>query len=152
MQHGHPYRKMVLMLAVSFVIMYGVMFLNVAEANHIYLSATRTYMTLLMIAPMTLLMLGLMGGMYPNKARNAGIGIGAVAVFVLALAGLRTQTFVGDTQYMKAMIPHHSSAIMVSKAATFTDPEAAQLAKDIIAAQEREIAQMEAMLKRLDAK
>ncbi len=136
------------MLAVSFVVMYGVMFLNVAEASHIYLSTTRTYMTLLMITPMAILMLTIMGGMYPNKRRNAGIGLGAVVVFVLALTGLRTQTFVDDDAYMKAMIPHHSSAIMVSSANTFKDPELAQLAKDIIAAQEREIAQMKAMLLR----
>ena len=148
MQHEHPYRKMALMLAVSFVIMYGVMFLNVAEAAHIYFSATRTYMTLLMVAPMALLMLLVMSGMYPNKKRNALIGVGAVAVFVGALAGLRSQTFVSDDQYMKAMIPHHSSAIMVSRAGHFKDPELAQLARDIIAAQEREIARMEAMLRR----
>ncbi len=139
---------MAVMLAVSFVVMYGVMFLNVAEAAHIYISNTRTYMTLLMIAPMAILMLTLMGGMYPNKKRNAVIGLGAVVVFVLALTGLRTQTFVDDDSYMKAMIPHHSSAIMVSRANTFKDPELAKLAQDIIAAQEREIAQMKAMLLR----
>ncbi len=42
---------------------------------------------------------------------------------------LRTQTFVNDEQYMKVMIPHHSSAIMVSQAAELKDPELCKLAK-----------------------
>jgi uncharacterized protein (DUF305 family) len=63
---------------------------------------------------------------------------------------LRTQTPVGDEQYMKAMIPHHSSAIMTSENANIQDPELRKLADDIIDAQKREIAQMKAILDRLD--
>ncbi len=149
MNHDKSYNMMAVMLLVSFVIMYGVMFLNVAETSHIYLSLTRTYMTLLMVAPMALMMLLLMGKMYKNKKKNMVIALTAVVVFVAALAGLRTQTPVGDVQYMKAMIPHHSSAIMVSKNASLKDPEVKKLAEDIIIAQEKEIAQMKAILNRL---
>jgi uncharacterized protein (DUF305 family) len=143
------YNKMALMLLVSFIIMYGVMFLNVAETNHIYISLTRTYMTLLMVAPMAMLMLIMMGKMYANKKRNTVIAIGAVIVFVVALVGLRTQTPIGDVQYMKAMIPHHSSAIMVSNNANLKDPEVKKLAEDIIIAQEKEIALMKTILARM---
>lgn len=144
------YGKFMLMLAISFCIMYAVMFLNVDSADHIYLSLTRTYMSLLMVSPMALLMLAIMGKMYRNKRLNLLIGIASAAVFVLALAALRTQTPVSDIQYMRAMIPHHSSAILTSKHANIQDPEVKQLSQGIIESQEREIQQMQAILRRLD--
>lgn len=146
----NSYKKFAGMLAASFVIMYSVMFLNVDQFDHIMLSHTRTYMTILMIAPMALLKLLFMGKMYKNKRLNAAIAGGAVILFIGALTMLRNQTFIKDVQYMKAMIPHHSSAIMVSQQATFEDPETAKLAKDIIEAQKREIAQMKKMIYRLE--
>lgn len=146
----NPYFKFSLMLLLSFVQMYAVMFLNVAQWDHVMLSATRTYMTLLMIAPMAIVMLLFMWKMYNNKSLNILILIVSTIVFAATLGMLRTQTPIKDVQYMKAMIPHHSSAIMVSEAATFEDPETAQLAKDIIEAQKREIAQMKEMISRLE--
>lgn len=138
------------MMASSFVVMYAVMFLNVETTDHIYLSPTRTYMTLLMIAPMVLIMMGFMWGMYKNKLYNYLIIGSAVVVFVLCYVGLRQQVFVSDVQWMKAMIPHHSSAIMVSQKAHLQDPQAIKLAEEIIEAQEREIAEMKRMLYRLE--
>ncbi|HPF91349.1 MAG: DUF305 domain-containing protein [Flavobacteriales bacterium] len=149
MEHS-PYPKFFLMLAISFVIMYAVMFLNVADSGHIRLSLTRTYMALLMVAPMAWLMLVMMGHMYPDRARNRAIAIGAALVFVLALVGLRTQVPIGDAQYMKAMIPHHSSAILTSRNASINDPRVRDLADRIIEAQVREIAEMDSLLKQLD--
>lgn len=149
MNSNKSYLKFLGMLLISFVIMYGVMFLNVASIAHIHLSLTRTYMTLLMVTPMAVLMLLLMGHMYPNKQRNRLIMVTSIAVFVAALVGLRAQVPIGDVQYIKAMIPHHSSAILTSTAANLQDPEVKKLAEEIIEAQKREIAQMEAMLTRL---
>ena len=143
------YPKFLLTLAISFVIMYCVMFLNVASVSQIHLSLNRTYMTLLMVSPMAVLMLLMMGHMYPNKQRNRAIMITSVTVFAAVLFGLRAQVSIGDVQYMEAMIPHHSSAILTSGAADLQDPEVKKLAEDIIKAQEQEIAQMEAMLTRL---
>ncbi len=142
------YGKFALMMAISFVIMYAVMFLNVSEFNHIYLSLNRFYMTLLMVAPMTVLMMGLMRGMYPNKKANLGIIAAGVVVFVLTFICLRTQAFVGSRQYMRGMIPHHSSAIMTSSHADLQDPEVKKLSQDIIEAQEREIALMKQLLEK----
>jgi len=143
------YQKFSWMMLISFIIMYGVMFLNVDEANHIYLSTTRTYMALLMVSSMAIVMTLMMGKMYPNKRLNTGIILGSVVLFGLVLAGLRTQTPVGDVQYMKAMIPHHSSAILVSKNANLKDPELIKLSESIIASQEKEIAEMKAILARM---
>lgn len=138
------------MMAVSFVIMYAVMFLNADVFDHVMLSTTRTYMTILMIAPMAVSMLLFMWGMYENKKVNLMILGTAVILFIATLTMLRNQMLIADVQWMKAMIPHHSSAIMVSQKVDLKDPEAQQLAKDIIEAQKKEIAQMKAMIKRLE--
>ena len=147
---GMSYKMFSIMMVISFVIMYGIMFLNVDEANHIYLSTTRTYMSLLMVSSMAVIMMLMMGKMYPDKKINTGIIIGGIVVFALVLAGLRTQTPIGDVQYMKAMIPHHSSAIMVSKNANIQDPEVKKLSEGIIASQEKEIAEMKAIIERME--
>ena len=145
------YLKFAAMMAVSFVIMYGVMFLNADLFEHVMLSTTRTYMTILMVAPMAISMLLFMWGMYENKKTNYIILASSLIVFIGTLTMLRNQTLIADVQWMKAMIPHHSSAIMVSQKAHLQDPEAQKLAQDIIEAQQREIAQMQAMIERLDA-
>ena len=143
------YKKMLLMLIISFIIMYAVMFLNVDKLNHIYFSYTRTYMSLLMVTPMALLMLLLMPAMYSDKKANKIISVSAIVVFVFALTALRSQSFISDEQYMKAMIPHHSSAILTSKNANIRDPEVRQLSDSIIKSQEEEISQMKFILKRM---
>ncbi|MDN3584967.1 DUF305 domain-containing protein [Mucilaginibacter flavus] len=148
MEKGN-YKTFALMLILSFVIMYGVMFLNVDQADHVYLSMTRFYMTLMMVAAMALLMLAMMRMMYKNRKLNMVIILSSTAAFVLSLVGVRTQTFVGDVQYMKGMIPHHSIAIMTSKNANIKDPEVRKLADGIIKTQEKEIAQMKAILARM---
>jgi len=144
------YKKLALMLVVSFCVMYSVMFLNVSEVNHIYLSLTRFYMSILMTAPMALLMLFFMPKMYPNKKKNIIIKISGCIVFLLSLFLLRNQIPISDKQYMKAMIPHHSSAILTSRHANIKDPEVTKLDEGIIESQEQEIKQMKRILDRLE--
>ena len=145
----NPYPKFALIMAVSFVIMYLVMFLNVAEIDHIYNSLTRFYMTTLMIATMAISMLLFMWKMYPNRNTNIAIIAFATVSFFGTFYLLRTQTPVSDIQYMKAMIPHHSSAIMTSSNVEFEDAEVKKLAENIIIAQEKEIKQMKEIINRL---
>ena len=144
------YKKFVLMLVISFFVMYAIMYLNVDRFDHFYINMTRFYMTLLMVSAMALLMFGMMRTMYQDRKLNSIIAIAAVAVFILALIGVRTQTAIGDVQYMKGMVPHHSIAIMVSKNAHLKDPEVKKLAQSIIDAQEKEITQMKMTLARMD--
>lgn len=144
------YLKFALMMCCSFILMYAIMFTNVDQFNHIMLSATRTYMSLLMVAPMAIMMMLFMWKMYENRKLNISIIAGSIIVFSLSLYGLRNQVPIKDIQYMKAMIPHHSSAIMVSQKATFEDPETAELAKQIIKSQKEEIAQMKEIIARLE--
>jgi uncharacterized protein (DUF305 family) len=144
------YKKFTVMMLTSFLVMYLVMFLNMEKSSHYHTSMTRVYMALLMVAPMALVMMVMMGKLYPDKKINTGIIIGSAVLFAVILGALRTQTPIGDVQYMKAMIPHHSSAIMVSKRANITDPEVKKLSEQIIQSQEKEIAEMEAILGRLE--
>ena len=134
------YKKFFLMLLVSFIFMYGIMFLNIVEPDHFYISINRIYMALLMASAMGVIMMAMMYSMYPDKKRNNLIMVISLVVFGFTLAGIRTQTPIGDVQYMKGMIPHHSSA----------DPEVRKLADGIIEAQLKEIAEMKAILKRME--
>jgi uncharacterized protein (DUF305 family) len=146
---GMSYKKFVVMMLISFFIMYLVMFLNIDNISHYHTSTTRIYMALLMVAPMAVVMMGMMGRMYPSRKTNIGIIVVGAIVFIVTLIALRTQTPVGDGQYMKAMIPHHSSAIMVSKHATIKDPEVKKLSEQIIASQEKEITEMNQLIEKL---
>jgi uncharacterized protein (DUF305 family) len=143
------YKRFVMMTIVSIIVMYEVMFLNMDKISHYHISMTRIYMALLMVAPMSIVMILMMGEMYRNKKTNTAIIISSAILFAVVLVALRTQTPINDIQYMKAMIPHHSSAIMTSKNAKIKDPEVKKLSQQIIKSQEREIAEMEVMIDRL---
>jgi cell division protein FtsW (lipid II flippase) len=145
------YTKFVGMLAASFVAMYITMYLNSYQLDHVYFSLTRFYMSCLGIAAMAIIMFVAMRNMYQNKKKNIAIILGSIVLFVGALGLVRDQkSTVGDILWMKAMIPHHSIAILTSERADIQDPEVKKLAEDIIKAQEKEIAEMKAMIKRLE--
>lgn len=145
------YRRFAAMIATSTVIMFGLMYLNTYAIEHVAFSQTRAWMALVMGATMAVVMLGFMWGMYKNTRANVAIVVGAVVVFAGALTLVRSQATVGDVSYMKAMIPHHSIAIMTSERANIQDPEVRRLADEIIEAQVREIAEMERHIARLEA-
>jgi hypothetical protein len=136
------------MIIVSFCVMYGVMFLNVNDLEHIYSSTTRLYMTILMISPMAIIMLVFMPKMYPNNKLNLAIYISSAVIFVITFTFLRNQTFISDKEYLRAMIPHHSSAILTSSRADLKDPQVRQLADSIIKSQRKEIYLMKSFLER----
>ena len=148
---GMGYSRFVAMIATSTVVMFGLMYLNTYALSHVQFSQTRTWMALVMGAVMAVIMLSFMWGMYKNTRLNIGILLGSAAIFGLALWLVRSQETVDDVSYMKAMIPHHSIAIMTSERAHIKDPEVRKLADGIIDAQVREIAQMKQMIARLQA-
>ena len=132
------YTKFVAMLAASFVAMYITMYLNSYEIDHVYFSLTRFYMSCLGIATMAIIMFVAMRNMYQDKKKNIGIIIGSLVLFFGALGLVRDQkSTVGDVLWMKAMIPHHSIAILTSERADIKDPEVKKLAEDIIKAQKK---------------
>ena len=148
--HGNPYTKFVLMLAASFVAMYIAMYLNTYEIDHVYFSLTRFYMTCLGISAMALIMFFFMKKMYKNRKKNTAILLGSMLLFSSALFLVRAQKPIGDVLWMKAMIPHHSIAILTSERADIQDPEVKKLANDIIEAQRKEIGEMKEMINRLE--
>ena len=148
---GMGYGRFAAMIATSTVVMFGLMYLNTYALSHVEYSQTRTWMAVVMGATMAVIMLGFMWGMYKNTRANVGIVAGAIVVFAVALWLVRSQETVDDLSYMRAMIPHHSIAIMTSERAHIKDPEVRKLADGIIDAQVREIADMKRLIARLEA-
>lgn len=146
------YWRFAAMIATSTVVMYGLMYLNTYAFEHVFWSETRAWMALVMGATMAVIMLSFMLGMYKKRAVNLTIFSGAAAVFALALWLVRSQATVDDVEYMEAMIPHHSIAILTSKRSQITDPRVRKLADEIIEAQEREIAEMKYLAADLEAR
>ncbi|CUH39240.1 hypothetical protein JSE7799_01964 [Jannaschia seosinensis] len=136
------YVRFGLMILTSTVVMFILMYLNTYAWEHLFFSETRTYMAIMMGATMAVIMLSYMLGMYSNKKINIAIFAGSVVVFALMLWLVRSQVTVGGPNYMRAMIPHHSIAVMTSERAQIEDARVRKLADDIIAAQRREIAEM----------
>ncbi len=145
-----PYRRFMAMIGTSTVVMFGLMYINTYNIDHVFWSETRFWMAFVMGAAMMVIMLLFMWSMYPNRAKNTLILGVAVLVFSVALWLVRSQTTVTDTEYMAAMIPHHSIAIMTSERAHIRDPRVRKLAHDIILAQRREIAQMRYLIADID--
>ena len=145
------YPRFLAMIATSTIVMFVLMYLNTYAVDHVEFSQTRMWMALLMGAVMALVMIGFMWNMYKNRRANLVIVGAALAVFAGALWLVRSQETVGDVSYMRAMIPHHSIAIMTSERAHIKDPEVRKLADGIIDAQVREIAQMKRLIVKLKA-
>jgi hypothetical protein len=143
------YSRFAAMIAASTLIMFGLMYLNTFALDHVWYSQTRTWMALLMGAVMAIVMLGFMWGMYRNRTANMAILLAGAAVFAVSLWLVRSQETVSDVAYMKAMIPHHSIAVLTSERAHIRDPRVRKLADDIIEAQVREIGEMEHLIAEL---
>ncbi|TYL83469.1 DUF305 domain-containing protein [Bradyrhizobium cytisi] len=146
------YGRFVAMIVTSTLIMFGLMYLNTFAMDHIWFSQTRAWMALLMGAVMAAVMLSFMWSMYKNRTANISILIGCIAVFVVSLWLVRSQETVTDVFYMKAMIPHHSIAVLTSERAHIRDPRVRKLADGIIEAQVREIGEMENLIADLEAR
>lgn len=145
------YSRFGMMILASTTLMFGLMYLNNYAFDHIYFSETRFYMALVMGASMAVVMLLFMLKMYSNKTANVAILAAAVLTFSGALWLARSQSTVEDVSWMKAMIPHHSIAILTSSRAEISDPRVRDLADRIIKAQESEIAEMKQLIAELEA-
>jgi hypothetical protein len=143
------YLRFIAMVVTSTIVMYGVMYLNTYEWDHVFFSETRAYMALLMGSVMTVVMLLFMLGMYNNTAANFALIAGAALVFSGALYLVRSQVTVEDQSWMRAMIPHHSIAILTSERANISDPRVRNLAQQIVDSQRQEIAEMKTLLREL---
>lgn len=146
----NKYLKFFLMIATSTLLMFFMMYFNLFSFSHFFFSQTRLFMALMMGAAMAIIMLVFMWKMYPNKKVNVVILCGSILLFAGSLFMVRSQTAVDDVAWMKAMIPHHSIAILTSDRANLTDPEVKELAKKILEAQEEEIDEMKELIEKLE--
>ncbi|WP_313468868.1 DUF305 domain-containing protein [Carnobacterium sp.] len=146
----NKYLKFGLMIATSTLVMYAMMFFNVFQLDHIFFSETRVYMAFMMGAAMAIIMLLFMWNMYTNKKANMLILLVSLVVFGGSLGLVRSQATIEDTSWLKAMIPHHSIAILTSERAHLSDPRVQELAKKISKAQRDEIKQMKELIEDLE--
>lgn len=142
------YRSLAWQTIVSAVIMYLVMFVMIDRLSSFYNNLNMAYMTLMMVAPMVILMIAAMPDMFPNRQRNLVILACSTLAFLGSFALIRTQTTIDDSAFLRSMIPHHSGAILMCEQAKLTDPEVRDLCRGIIAGQKAEIDQMKQILDR----
>ncbi|MBU4499807.1 MAG: DUF305 domain-containing protein [Gammaproteobacteria bacterium] len=143
------YKKFALTLSINAVLMFFITYAMIDTVDHFYPNINRAYMSLMMVAPMAMVMLFVMRGMYQNAKLNAMLYAVFAGLFIVSLALARTQTPVGNEQFLRSMIPHHSSAILMCQQSAITDREIIELCGEIVQAQKEEIAQMKAILGRL---
>ena len=144
------YTRCIVMILTSTLAMFGLMYLNTYALEHVYFSETRTWMALYMGAAMAIIMLIFMLGMYQDKRKNFMILGGAAIIFAGSLFLVRSQDTISDQAWQKAMIPHHSIAILTSERANIEDKRVRELADGIIKAQRKEIKEMEWLIKDID--
>lgn len=140
------------MIATSTFIMFFLMYHLVYSSEHLMFSLNRLIAAFIMGSVMTIIMLGFMWSMYEGVALKVGVLAAALIVAAGLLAINRSQALVGDTLFMKAMIPHHSIAINNARRATISDPRVRELADEIIASQVREIAEMKLLIDDIERK
>ncbi|MCQ4265960.1 MULTISPECIES: DUF305 domain-containing protein [Pseudomonadaceae] len=146
------YAKFGAMIATSTLVMFGLMYLNTYQLDHVFFSETRAYMALVMGASMAIVMLAFMPKMYPRRGVNLAIYASSLLIFAVSLWLVRSQATVDQVSWMKAMIPHHSIAILTSERADIRDPRVRKLADSIIEAQRREIDEMKGLIEELEAR
>lgn len=145
-KHSH-YKHLLLMTIISFACMYVLMYAMVDTIREVIPNINQFYMAGLMAAPMVIIEILVMRSMYQDRKKNILFIAGAAVLLVVFFLGIRTQAFVGDKQFLKSMIPHHSAAILMCREGNITDPELKKLCDDIIANQQKEIDQMHDMMK-----
>jgi len=143
-----PYLMFAANLLASGVVMYFVMYTMIDRTADLYNNLNNVYMTLMMVTSMALLMLWMMPSMFPDRRTNVILNVVFALTFILSLVGMRTQALVGNDQFLRSMIPHHSGAILMCEKSAISDLEIKRLCAGIVTSQAAEIAQMKAILER----
>jgi hypothetical protein len=143
------YRKLGIAILINTVLMFILTYVLLDSLEHFHVNINRIYMALIMAFPMVIVMLLVMRSMFKNKRLNLVLHLGSGAAILLLFLLMRTQTPVGNVQFLRSMIPHHSSAIVMCQEAAISDPEIVELCGQIVQTQREEIAQMQGVLERL---
>lgn len=145
------YPRLMVMSLLHLISMYFLMYSMIYVFDHFYNNINKFYMAAIMTAPMVMLEVLLMGAMYKNKSLNIAIILGSLAALVLFFLFIRQQTAVSDTMFLRSMIPHHSSAILMCEETELQDQEIIDLCGEIVETQREEIDQMKDIMERLKA-
>lgn len=145
----NAYASLAVQTILSGIVMYFVMFVMIDSTSSFYNNLNMFYMTLMMVAPMVVLMILAMLHMFPSKPANVLLIAIAVVAFLGSFALIRTQTTIGNTAFVRSMIPHHSGAILMCQQASLSDAELKALCGEIVKSQQQEIEQMKQILARL---
>jgi uncharacterized protein (DUF305 family) len=140
------YLRLAVMIVLSFISMYVLMYAMVNTLGDVYNSLNQVYMAGLMTAPMVVIELLLMSGMYKNKKLNALLITGSCVAGIAFFLFIRQQTAISDRQFLRSMIPHHSGAILMCNEASLQDQRLLELCNTIVTGQQQEIDQMRAIL------
>jgi hypothetical protein len=146
----NKYVRFITMIAASTLVMFGLMYLNTYSMDHVFFSQTRAWMAMYMGGAMAIVMMLFMLDMYEDNRKNITILLGAAVVFAGSLYLVRSQVTVSDQAWQKAMIPHHSIAILTSTRARIDDLRVRALADSIVKAQRKEIKEMEWLIRDID--
>ena len=149
---NHHYVHLLIMAVLSFIAMYIFMYAMVDRFENVYPNLNQAYMAALMAAPMVMIELVVMRAMYTNRKVNIAIFTASALLLVVAWVFIRQQTFIGNTEFVRSMIPHHSGAILMCREASIQDDELRKLCKEIISSQQSEIDQMKRILARLQGR
>lgn len=144
------YVRLAIMLALSFLWMFAAMYAMVNAFDDVHINVNFVYMAALMAAAMGPIELMVMGRMYPDLRLKLVTSLVSVLVLLGSFLAIRAQTGVGDEQFLRSMIPHHSGAILMCEQASISDAEIRELCSNIIENQQSEIDQMEEILARLE--
>jgi uncharacterized protein (DUF305 family) len=142
------YGRLSLMTVLSFAAMFILMYAMVDRLENVYANFNQVYMAGLMAAPMVLIEMALMRGMYPNAKLNIMIVSVAVLVMVLCWVAIRQQSAISDRQFLRSMIPHHAGAILMCEQNKLRKPELVRLCQQIVSSQKAEILLMESELQK----
>jgi FlaA1/EpsC-like NDP-sugar epimerase len=148
--HQNHYPRLAIMAVLSFIAMFILMYAMVDVFANVLSNLNQAYMAGLMVSPMIVIELLVMRTMYQNRKLNALLIVGSIVAGVLCFAAIRQQTLITDVQFVRSMIPHHAGAILMCNESAIQDPEIKKLCDEIRESQTREIAQMKAILQRLD--
>ena len=140
------YRHLGIMIALSFIAMYFLMYAMVNGIENVYMNFNQVYMAGLMAAPMVLIELVVMRGMYHDKRLNSIFAGAAIIALVVFFLFIRRQTAIGDRQFLRSMIPHHAAAILMCNEASISDASIKSLCQNIVSSQRAEIDQMKVLL------
>ncbi|MEQ7884146.1 DUF305 domain-containing protein [Xanthomonas hortorum] len=146
MNHRSHYARLIVMMVLSFLVMYAFMYAMVDRWENVYGNVNQFYMAGLMASPMLLIEVVLMSTMYPNRRWNVLLCLGALFFMAACWIGIREQAAVSDRQFIRSMIPHHAGAILMCEQTNLSDPELQALCNEIVDSQRAEIAQMKALL------